>query len=170
MKKGILILVCFILAFNLYSCKNMYNMDRMPPFQPDTFWMSEDCNISFYVHSFDYCIGKMDVGDEPVEVKFYWTFDGSLKIYSLDILREARDGTGDKYLLEEWFSFFINKDTFIAFVKESTYFEKGDVFVLKKTDVGDNEIVYPPEESAPNTEEKTGDNSKNTGGGTKPLN
>lgn len=158
MKKGLLILSCFILVFNLSSCKNMYNMERMPPYQYNTFWESENDNISFYVHSFARSIGKMNVGDETVEVMFWWEMDGSLTIYSLDFLNdtdEPRNHEKEYYILEKWFCFFIDKDTFIAIVKETTHFEKGETILFKKADVDDAEIVFPPDEN-------TGDESQGT--------
>ena len=38
-------------------------------------------------------------------------------------------------------------DTFIATVEETTYFEKGERLVFSKSDVADNEIIYPPDDA-----------------------
>lgn len=140
------ILVIIFLILNIFLGRGGYADDCKPSRQQDTYWVSEDGTMSFYVHNYSNVIGKIQTEDEELVVEFFWDYGSTMQLWSIDFSKEI-DGPYEHedgyYLYETWRFTPLGKDKFIATVKETTYFEEGERFVFNKATPDEDNVVYP---------------------------
>ena len=125
----IILAVSVLLIFAIFLVGTLLTRmqySNRPVNQPNTKWYSEDGKITFETDENGRGIGTIVTKDDDVVDIFFCTGRGQ----SIDIYLKNGETNGD--IIEMWIGKFIKKDMFIAYIKESTYYENGDKIVFHR--------------------------------------
>lgn len=135
LKSITVIMICIITCVFFTSCKDVRSDKIKPASQNNTTWSSTDGTIVFNVVDYNEITGTMLVGGETVEILVWFDFSYGMKIYSKDLIEASdlsSDYSAEDYMYENWRCLYVNEDLFVACVIDTSYYEKGNIFVFRK--------------------------------------
>lgn len=125
-----LIVALLVLPFFLFFLKIDYNGKR-PVDQPNTTWKSECGRVEFTTDDGGAGMGVIILKDgSRKNIHFATGITNNIDIYECD--KENISDIIDGELIEKWSGTFLSRNYFIAVVKETKYFEKGEKIIFKK--------------------------------------
>ena len=145
MKKLISIAVlCVSLSMVLTGCPNPSVYINHPVRQPETYWISKDESVCFYVEkdNNDIAYGIMQTSNETLQVTFKFAlYCGGVGVHNNNgvflNLENSETITKTEILSEIWSCSDIDNDKFHISILESAYFKNDSDMILYKTDKKD---------------------------------
>ena len=131
MKKNLIISAFLLLVVLMCSaCQNPFVYFREPCGQPETEWMSSDGSIVFSVDSTGTATGQMVVDGKTVDFYLSTDMGSGMHLYAPEVMETNLETQENEY--EYWLCSYYSKNRFSAIVKETTYFETGEVLIFNK--------------------------------------
>lgn len=134
MRKRLSVITLLVaLMFVLCGCfMTIHEAESRPFNQPNTKWETADGTIKLSVNSERKCFGEINVNGttQKVFLAFGLQKDRSVYIYDSD---DYWDGDKSVTQLGRWVGYY-SETSFVAVVKESTFFEEGQEFTFYRID------------------------------------
>ena len=133
-KKIISCTICIVIfAFALLNFRWVSSKNKRPCDQPNSIWVSGDNNIIIRIDSHQH--GKGIIKIDNKEIEFIFTNGPGYNIDLYSISSENCLGLNEEEHYENWTGNFVNRNKFIATVKETTFFTVGDKITFYKKQI-----------------------------------
>lgn len=136
-------ILCFmiipvIISMSLSGCWWYKSFQKNIPIeQPNTKWISENKQVTFWVDENGHVTGIIENGDDKISVYFGMGVSDIIDIYLLENVKPNEDGSGDIVtgpILEYWIADYAHYDHFTATVERTTYFHVGEKITFYRVD------------------------------------